>query len=148
MVSNAWQCLCGCVQTRNANHLWQWSEALNLSTDLYIYGGLPWKVSPVLPYEELHWWDLYRILLTCMKYLSNCLCPRCLIKKPQIPDTGTRADDRSCGNTHNDSDQVWNSIANMCKLIFVRGIGVTRKRVRGLLNGSSLSPNHVCNTRL
>ena len=147
-MSNAWRCLCGCVQTWNANHLWQWSEALNLSTDLYIHSRLPWKVSPVLPYKELHWWDLYRILLACMKYLSNCPCPHCLIKKPQIPDMGTRADDRHHGNTRNDSDQVWNSIANMCKSIFVRGIGVTGKWVCGLLNGSSLSLNYVHDTRL
>jgi len=148
MVSNAWWCLCGCIQTWNANHLWWWSEASDLSTDLYICSGLPQKVSPVLPYEELHWWDLYRILLAYMKYLSNCPCPCCLIKKPQIPDIGTRADDRHWGNTCNDSDQVQNSIANACKSIFVRGVRVTGKWVRGLLNGSSLLPNHICDTRL
>ena len=83
-----------------------------------------------------------------MKYLSKCPCPCCLIKKPQIPETGTSMDDRCRGNTRNDSDGLRNSIARAHKLIFVRGIGVTGKRVRDLLNGSSQSPNQVCVVRL
>ena len=148
MVSNARRLICGCVYTWNANHLQQWSEVSNLSADLYICSRLPQKVSPVLPYEELPWLDLYRILLACMKYLSKCPCPCCLIKKPQIPDTGTRVDNRRWGNTRNDSDGLRNSIARACKLIFVKGIGVTGKRVRDLLDGSSQSPNQVCVVKL
>ncbi|KZT03338.1 uncharacterized protein LAESUDRAFT_660046, partial [Laetiporus sulphureus 93-53] len=33
-----------------------------------------------------------KILLACIRYLARCPCPRCLIKKADIPDMGSHMD--------------------------------------------------------
>ncbi|KAG2335506.1 hypothetical protein BDR05DRAFT_898361, partial [Suillus weaverae] len=82
-----------------------------------------------------------KILLAGIKFLGECLCPRCLIKKADVSEMGTEGDmhDRlalQCVDTQvrrKKIDHAW-------KLIFQRGAPVDGKRVKSILNSESLVP--------
>jgi hypothetical protein len=85
-----------------------------------------------------------RVLLACIKYLSQHPCPWCLIQKPQIPDTGTRVDKHRHSHLHKDDDWLRQSIAKAREWIFMKGIGVTGTWIRETIGKKSLLPIQVC----
>lgn len=84
------------------------------------------------------------MLLACIKYLSHCPCPRCLIVKTQIPAMGTKADERHRGQVRNDDDHLQRAISRARECIFMQGIGVTGKWVQQLVGEKSCMPIQVC----
>ena len=57
---------------------------------------------------------------------------------------GTRVDDSRQTNTQDNSVWLQNSILKAWEYIFVKGVGVTRKWVCDILDGTSQLPNQVC----
>ena len=88
---------------------------------------------------------LCRVLLACIKYLSKCPCPRCLIKKAHIPSTGTKADTRRRSDIRVDNNLLQKTISNACEWIFVKGIGVAAKWIQDTLGPKSQMPIQVRN---
>ena len=84
-----------------------------------------------------------RVLLTGIKYLSRHPCPRCLIQKPQIPDTGTRVDEQRRTHFREDDDWLRQSITKAREWIFEKGIGVAGTWIRETLGKKSLLPIQV-----
>ena len=84
-----------------------------------------------------------RVLLACIKYLSRHPCPRCLIQKPQIPDTGTRVDEHRRSHLCEDDDWLRQSIAKAREWIFVKGIGVAGTWIHETIGKKSLLPIQV-----
>jgi len=88
-----------------------------------------------------------RVLIACIKYFSRCPCPRCLIQKAQIPETGTKKDYQRRGYKRRDDEILRRSIARARKWIFVRGVGVTGKSISDVMKNSEL-PNQVSYFRI
>jgi hypothetical protein len=96
-----------------------------------------------LPQSEQNLIVAPRVLLVCIKYLSWHPCPRCLIQKPQIPDTGTRVDEHCHSHLHEDDDWLHQSITKAREWIFVKGIGVAGTWIRETIGKKSLLPIQI-----
>ncbi|KIJ58068.1 hypothetical protein HYDPIDRAFT_103322 [Hydnomerulius pinastri MD-312] len=84
------------------------------------------------------------ILLACIKFLGECPCPRCHVKKADIPNMGTKSD----MNTREQKPRVDTKdrqikVSKARKYIFKHGVGINSKRVKNILQGESLVPTHV-----
>jgi hypothetical protein len=89
-------------------------------------------------------WHHIRILLAGIKFLGECLCPRCLIKKANVSEMGTEGNMNDCITLRHVDDQAHhNKIDRACKLIFQHGVPVDGKQVKSVLNSESLVPTHV-----
>ncbi|KAG2739979.1 hypothetical protein P692DRAFT_20756128 [Suillus brevipes Sb2] len=82
-----------------------------------------------------------KILLAGIKFLGECLCPRCLIKKADVPEMGTESDMNDRMTLQRVDDQARRKkIDQARKLIYQRGAPVDGKRVKSILNSESLVP--------
>ena len=83
--------------------------------------------------------------MTCLKYLSKCPCPRCLILKSRIPRMGSKSDTRDrLKLVRVDSESRRQKVELARKLLFEKGINVTSVRIKNLLDEQSLTPTRVC----
>lgn len=85
-----------------------------------------------------------RILLTCMKFLGRCPCPRCFVEKDNIDRLGNKHD--RWLRTHKyrvDNHQRRNWIELVCEMIFIQGRSVISQAVEGLIGTTSLVPTRV-----
>ncbi|KIJ11125.1 hypothetical protein PAXINDRAFT_52664, partial [Paxillus involutus ATCC 200175] len=82
-----------------------------------------------------------KVLLACIKFLGQCPCPRCLVKKADIPDMGKTSDmaTRTIKTRINDR-KYQNLIKKARKQIYKKGKGINSKSVADLLKGDSLAP--------
>ncbi|KAG2062612.1 hypothetical protein BDR04DRAFT_1131191 [Suillus decipiens] len=82
-----------------------------------------------------------KVLLATIKFLGDCLCPRCLIKKADVPDMGTKLDMKR-RETRQMVDNEWRRrrVEDARKLIFRTGASVDGARVKALLNAESYVP--------
>jgi hypothetical protein len=88
----------------------------------------------------------YRILLACIKFLGECPCPRCLIKKEDVPKMGMKIDLETRLATQRVNDaQRHRKIEKARKLIFQHSIGINGQRIKKILQGESLVPTRVSN---
>ena len=85
-----------------------------------------------------------RILLTCMKFLRNCPCPRCLITKDKIRKLGMKIDRwvRDKKAHVDDVARCW-SIEGAHKAMFDLGHSIASKAVEGAIGAKSLVPTWV-----
>ncbi|CDO69347.1 hypothetical protein BN946_scf184746.g28 [Trametes cinnabarina] len=81
-----------------------------------------------------------KVLLTAIKNLGKCPCPRCHIKLSQISQSGTHVDDQRRAHECVDGCALRNDIKRACKWLFTHGYAVTSKRIRNVLDGRSLVP--------
>ena len=82
--------------------------------------------------------------MTCLKYLAQCPCPRCLILKSKIPRLGMEVDNKACQKlTWVDSKEIQNTVNNARRLIFEEGINVSSVSIDHLLKPHSLVPTRV-----
>lgn len=87
---------------------------------------------------------LSRILLASIKFLGQCPCPRCLVKKVDIPKMGTKPDLRRRDRSQRiDDNSRRHNVAKARSLIFEKGAPVSGTWVNGLLNDESLVPTRV-----
>ena len=101
------------------------------------------RLSPPLDIDIKH----YRIILACIKFLGECPCPRCLVRKTDIPEMGTPRDLRKREKTSRvDNEHRRQKVERARAFIFEKGAAVNSNRVKGLLNSQSLTPTRVSST--
>lgn len=87
---------------------------------------------------------LCRILLACIKFLGECPCPRCLIKKADVPKMGTKLDlKRRKTNRRIDDASRRDRIERSRALIFQKGVGINSQHIKNFLQEDSLVPTRV-----
>jgi hypothetical protein len=85
-----------------------------------------------------------RILLASIKFLGQCPCPRCLVKKVDVPKMGMKSDLRRRDKLQRvDDHSRRHSVARAWSLIFEKGAPVSGTWVNNLLNDKSLVPTRV-----
>jgi len=86
----------------------------------------------------------YRILMTCLKYLAQCPCPRCLILKSNIPRLGMEVDKNARQKlVRADSKAIQDTVNRARQMIFEDGINITSVYIDRLLKPQSLVPTRV-----
>ena len=87
----------------------------------------------------------YRMLMTCLKYLSSCPCPRCLLLRTKISRIGSKSDMRDrLKLVRVDSDTRRNTVDLARKLLFEKGVNITSTRIKDILEKGSLTLTRVC----
>ena len=82
--------------------------------------------------------------MTCLKYLAQCPCPRCLILKSNIPRLGMEVDKKARQKLARvDSKEIQDMVNNARRLIFEDGINVSSIFIDHLLKPHSLVPTRV-----
>ena len=85
-----------------------------------------------------------RVLLSCIKHLGGCLCPRCLVKKADVPQMGKPSDMLTRMTDIRTNDKAYQALINKAqRLIFQHGKKITGKGVSDLLKDQSLVPTRV-----
>jgi hypothetical protein len=83
--------------------------------------------------------------MACLRYLSLCPCPRCLLLKSRIPMIGSKTDtkQRIC-LARVDSENRRKTIELARKFMFEAGANITSSKIDNLLQPTSLVPTRVC----
>ena len=82
--------------------------------------------------------------MTCLKYLAQCPCPRCLILKSNIPRLGMAVDKKARQQLARvDSKEIQNTVNHARRLMFEDGINVSSVFIDRLLKPHSLVPTRV-----
>ena len=85
-----------------------------------------------------------RVLLSCIKFLGGCLCPRFLVKKANVPQMGKPSDMLTRTTEIRTNDKAYQALINKARrLIFKHGKKITGKDVSDLLKDQSLVPTRV-----
>ena len=85
---------------------------------------------------------IFRVLLSCIKYLGNSPCPRCLVEKCKIHELGTKLDKRHREKFPRvDNEHRVQAVATARRWIFTKGVRVGAKSIGDLLQ--SLTPTQV-----
>ncbi|KAI6112660.1 hypothetical protein F5141DRAFT_1003094, partial [Pisolithus sp. B1] len=91
-----------------------------------------------------------KVLLACIKFLGECPCPRCLVKKRDIPKMGMKRD-MLCRKKKQrvDDDRRRNKVEAARRHLFQHGAGLNGQRIKDLLYDESLVPTrNAFSTRL
>lgn len=88
-------------------------------------------------------WRKLRVLLASIKYLAQCPCPRCLVKKDQIGDLGTKFDSQWHDQIWEDNSNRKGNIEMTRSWIFEKGRGILSAAVERVLSPMSLVPTRV-----
>lgn len=82
--------------------------------------------------------------MTCLRFLSLCPCPRCLLLKTQIPMIGSKTDTKQrIRLARVDSEDRQEKIELARKLMFEGGVNITSEKIERLLRPTSLVPTRV-----
>jgi hypothetical protein len=82
--------------------------------------------------------------MACLRYLSFCPCPRCLLLKSRIPMIGSKTDTKQrIQLARVDSVNRRNMIEVARRLIFEGGVSVNSERIEVILRPTSLVPTRV-----
>lgn len=82
------------------------------------------------------------MLMTCLKFLAKCLCPRCEVLKTKVHLLGSKSDDRARNRLRVDSVARRINIDFARKAIYEVGKGVKSVFIDRILEKSE-SPNRV-----
>ena len=83
--------------------------------------------------------------MTCLKYLSTCPCPQCLLMRSKIHRIGSMSDTRDrLKLIRVDSEGRCNAVDTARRLIFEMGVDVASDQLKFFLEGESLTPTQVC----
>jgi len=83
--------------------------------------------------------------MACLRYLSLCPCPRCLLLKSRIPMIGSKTDSkRRISLARVDSEDRRKKIELARKLMFEAGVNITSSKIDDVLRPTSLVPTRVC----
>ena len=86
-----------------------------------------------------------RVLMSCIKFLAKCMCPRCESLKSKIPQVGSKTDMRSrLKLTRLDNDARQYDIELVRKMMFEKGINITSVKIDRILGPTSSVPTRVC----
>ena len=82
--------------------------------------------------------------MTCLKYLAQCPCPRCLILKSNIPRLGMEVDKKARQQLARvDSKEIQNMVNRARRLMFEDGINISSVFIDRLLKPHSLVPTRI-----
>ncbi len=82
--------------------------------------------------------------MTCLKYLAQCPCPRCLILKSNIPRLGMEVDKKARQKLARvDSKEIQNTVNHARRLMFEDGTSVSSVFIDRLLKPHLLVPTRV-----
>ena len=82
--------------------------------------------------------------MTCLKFLAQCPCPRCLIFKSRIPRLGMTSDMNDRTRLQRvDDEKIHRDIALVRRMIYVDGVNITSGSVDFFLKPKSLVPTRV-----
>lgn len=118
-------------------------SATPLSSILRILHRLSGAVRLYSHREDVALTTIHRVLLACIRFLAKCPCPRCYIKKEDIPGLGTVLDKRRRDNIRLDNATIQADIEIARILIYLQGYSVNSQRVESLLKERSLQPVQV-----
>jgi hypothetical protein len=86
-----------------------------------------------------------RVLMSCIKFLGSCLCPRCTSLKTKVPMVGSKTDMRNRVKLARfDSEARQFDIELARKLMFKSGVNITSKKITRILDPTSAVPTRVC----
>jgi hypothetical protein len=86
----------------------------------------------------------YRMLMTCLKYLSTCPCPRCLLLRSKIHRIGSKSDTRDrLRLIRVDSESRRDAVDSARRLLFEKGVNITSTRIKNILDEESLTATRV-----
>ncbi len=84
------------------------------------------------------------MLMTSLRYLALCPCPRCLLLKSRIPLIGSKTDlKQRLKLARVDTIARRRKIERARGLLFQQGVNITSKRIEDLLQSESLVPTWV-----
>lgn len=87
--------------------------------------------------------------MTCLKYLAQCPCPRCMIFKSKIPRLGMASDMNDRKRLERvDNERIHRDIALVRKMMFVDGVNITSTAIDNFLKSKSLVPTRVCKSSI
>jgi len=87
--------------------------------------------------------------MTCLKYLAQCPCPRCLTLKSNIPRLGMEVDKSArLKLVRADSKAIQNMVNRARQMMFEDGINITSVYIDRLLKPQSLVPTRVSHRRV
>ncbi|KAI9433094.1 hypothetical protein BJY52DRAFT_1132448 [Lactarius psammicola] len=82
-----------------------------------------------------------KVLLACIKFLGKHPCPRCLVKKEQIAELGTKMDTKRRKQLARiDNNHRKQLVERARRKIYVKGVPVNSKIVSDILEEGSLTP--------
>lgn len=82
--------------------------------------------------------------MACLRYLSLCPCPRCLLLKSRIPMIGTKTDVKQrIKLARVDTQNRRNKIELARRMMFEGGVNITSERIETVLRPTSLVPTRV-----
>ena len=84
------------------------------------------------------------MLLTAIRSMGQCCCPRCFVKLSEVSDLGTEADMQRRTKIRNDTQSRWNLITRARNWIFKQGNLFNGTKVKSILKKHSWVPVHVC----
>lgn len=102
-----------------------------------------------LPFLRLIRFDLYplRVLLAGIRDLGICSCPRCLVKKDEIPRIGMKSDENiRLKKARIDSEERRGNVKKARNAIYRDGFVVNSNTVNQFLKKESLMSTEVNNT--
>ena len=84
------------------------------------------------------------MLLTAIRALGQCCCPRCFIKVSEISELGTEKDSERRAHIRKDTQSQWNLVARARNMIFKQGLLLNGTKVESILKKQSWVPVQVC----
>lgn len=84
-----------------------------------------------------------RVLLACIRFLGECLCPRCLAKKANASQMGTPTDMWIRKVHTRINDRAYQAAIKKARKYIFHGKSLSSKKVEDLLKGTSLVPTRV-----
>jgi hypothetical protein len=107
-------------------------------------------MQPIIPKSKLYPCLVFindvscRILLTCIKYLAKCPCPRCYVLKDKVSEMGRKLDIKNrIKGVRVDSEELQYDIALARKWLFEMGLPINNPNMKKLLGPRSLTPVQV-----
>jgi hypothetical protein len=111
-----------------------WSELTN--ADNYIYVSTGGRTRSVREQNSY----IFRVLISCIKFLAKCMCPRCLSVKSKITEVGSKMDMRNrVKHARNDNDACRFDIETVM-MLFEKGINITSVKIDRILGPTSAVP--------
>lgn len=89
----------------------------------------------------------HRCLVTCIRFLAQCPCPACLVRKTDIPNMGTSNDMKARERDQRKDDQpVHYDIAHARSKIFETGAAPEGSAVEAITKRTSITSTRVSHT--
>jgi hypothetical protein len=98
----------------------------------------PEKYISLLYVIYLYLYIRYRVILSTIKYLGDCLCPLCTCVKKKVRDLGTKADEFRRNAIRVDSENRQNMVEKAREWIFQHGRAVSSDAIDNYLGFSTI----------